>query len=97
MEAAFEDADIVYPKSWGSLERARNPEKSLALAASYKSWICDERKMKLAKPHARYMHCLPADRNEEVTDGVIDGLQSIVYRQAENRLHTAKAIMALCM
>jgi N-acetylornithine carbamoyltransferase len=53
--------------------------------------------MRLAKPGSIYMHCLPADRGYEVTDEVIDGPQSVVYDEAENRLHTAKAIMALTM
>jgi ornithine carbamoyltransferase len=53
--------------------------------------------MKLAKREALYMHPLPADRGNEVTDEVIDGPQSVVYDEAENRLHTAKAIMALTM
>ena len=51
----------------------------------------------LAKPNALYMHCLPADRNIEVTDGVIDGPNSVVYDEAENRLHAQKAVMALTM
>jgi len=53
--------------------------------------------MKLAKPDVLYMHPLPADRGNEVTDEVIDGPNSVVYAEAENRLHTAKAIMALTM
>ena len=53
--------------------------------------------MALANPNAIYMHCLPADRNIEVTDGVIDGPQSVVYDEAENRLHIQKALMALTM
>ena len=53
--------------------------------------------MALADGKAVYMHCLPADRGYEVTDAVIDGPQSVVYDEAENRLHTAKAIMALTM
>ena len=51
----------------------------------------------LANEHAIYLHCLPADRNIEVTDGVIDGPQSAVYDEAENRLHVQKAVMALTM
>ena len=53
--------------------------------------------MALAKPDALYMHCLPADRGHEVTDEVIDGPQSVVYPEAENRMHTGKALMALTM
>lgn len=97
MDAAFENADIVYPKSWGIEELFHKPEEALKLAANYKHWICDERRMKLAKKHAVYMHCLPADRGNEVTDEVIDGPQSIVYQEAENRLHTCKSVMTLTM
>jgi len=53
--------------------------------------------MELANKHAIYMHALPADRNKEVTDEVIDGRWSVVFDEAENRLHTAKAVMALTM
>ncbi len=97
MDAAFEDADIVYPKSWGIEELFHKPEEALEIGKKYKNWICDESKMKLAKGEAIYMHCLPADRGNEVTDAVIDGPQSVVYQEAENRLHTCKAIMSLTM
>ena len=97
MDAAFEGADIVYPKSWGIESLFHKPEEALEISKQYKSWICDERRMKLAKKEAVYMHCLPADRNNEVTDAVIDGPQSVVYQEAENRLHTCKAIMAMTM
>jgi ornithine carbamoyltransferase len=110
MDAAFTDADIVYPKSWGVYdlmlarqsaktkdEIADNQRACLAKNAEFKSWICDERRMKMAKSGAIYMHCLPADRGSEVTDAVIDGPQSIVFPEAENRLHTAKAILASTM
>ena len=97
MDAAFEDADIVYPKSWGIESLFHKPEEALEISKQYKSWICDERRMKLAKKEAVYMHCLPADRGNEVTDAVIDGPQSVVYQEAENRLHTCKAIMAMTM
>jgi N-acetylornithine carbamoyltransferase len=59
--------------------------------------ITDERKVALAKPDAIYMHPLPADRNIEVTDGVLDGPNSVVYDEAENRMHVQKAVMALTM
>lgn len=97
MDAAFEGADIVYPKSWGIEELFSQPEEALAISARYKDWIADERRMKLANKQAIYMHCLPADRGYEVTDEVIDGPHSVVYDEAENRLHTGKAIMALTM
>ncbi|HXY52597.1 MAG TPA: ornithine carbamoyltransferase [Terriglobales bacterium] len=98
MEEAFRSADVVIPKSWGCLDTmGTKPEESLRIAKQYTDWICDEHMMKLAAPHALYMHPLPADRGNEVTDAVIDGPQSVVYDEAENRLHTSKAIMALTM
>jgi len=98
MDEAFRDADVVIPKSWGCLDTmGANPAESLRIATQYKHWICDAGRMKLAKPDVLYMHPLPADRGNEVTDEVIDGPNSIVYDEAENRLHTAKSIMALTM
>jgi ornithine carbamoyltransferase len=97
MDAAFEDADIVYPKSWGRLDLFTDEGAALADAARYSDWICDARRMDLAKGDALYMHCLPADRGSEVTDEVIDGPHSVVYDEAENRLHTGKALMAMTM
>jgi len=55
------------------------------------------RKMALAGEHVSYMHALPADRKNEVEDSVIDGVNSIIYDEAENRIHTSKAIMQLTM
>jgi len=97
MDAAFEGADVVYPKSWGRLDLFTDEKAALADAAKYRDWICDARRMSLARGDALYMHCLPADRGTEVTDEVIDGPRSVVYDEAENRLHTGKAIMALTM
>ncbi|KAA3612318.1 MAG: ornithine carbamoyltransferase [Calditrichaeota bacterium] len=97
MDAAFEDADIVYPKSWGIESLFHKPEEALEISKKYKDWICDERRMGLAKKDSIYMHCLPADRGNEVTDAVIDGPHSVIYQEAENRLHTCKALMALTM
>ncbi len=97
MEAAFKDADIIYAKSWGPLLTTADKVEGKKLQDSYKHWITDERKMALAQPDAIYMHPLPADRNIEVTDGVIDGPNSVVYDEAENRLHAQKAVMALTM
>ncbi|MDZ7269449.1 MAG: ornithine carbamoyltransferase [candidate division KSB1 bacterium] len=97
MDAACEQADIIYAKSWGIESLFHEPQRALEISKKYRDWICDERRMKLAKPNAIYMHCLPADRGNEVTDAVLDGPQSVIYQEAENRLHTAKAIMALTM
>lgn len=97
MEEAFAGADVVYPKSWGSLQAFSDEAAGLAHARQFESWICDGAKLKLAEPGALYMHCLPADRGNEVTDEVIDGPQSVVYPEAENRMHTGKALMALTM
>jgi N-acetylornithine carbamoyltransferase len=97
MEEAFADADIVYPKSWGPEALFSNPGEAMKVAGQYRHWICDEAMMARAKQRAIYMHCLPADRGSEVTDAVIDGPQSRVYPEAENRMHTAKALMALTM
>ncbi|MBO8166325.1 MAG: ornithine carbamoyltransferase [Kosmotoga sp.] len=97
MNAAFEDADIVIPKSWGGFFVSDNPEEIMAETRKHKDWICTPERMKLAKKHAIYMHALPADRGREVVDEVIDGPQSVVIDEAENRLHTAKAVMALTM
>jgi ornithine carbamoyltransferase len=97
MEEGFKDADIVYAKSWGPLLTTADKAEGKQLQDSFKSWITDERKMALAKADAIYMHPLPADRNIEVTDAVIDGPNSVVYDEAENRLHAQKAVMALTM
>jgi ornithine carbamoyltransferase len=97
MAKAFKDADVVYAKSWGPLLTTEDKDQGKKIQDTYKSWITDEAKMKAARPDALYMHPLPADRNIEVTDAVIDGPNSVVYDEAENRLHAQKAVMALTM
>ncbi|MDX1600375.1 MAG: ornithine carbamoyltransferase [Anaerolineales bacterium] len=97
MEEGFEDADIVYAKSWGPLLTTQDQEEGKQIQDQYEDWITDTQKMRLAKSDAVYMHPLPADRNIEVTDEVIDGPQSVVFDEAENRLHVQKAVMALTM
>ena len=96
-DAGFKDADIVYPKSWGALLTTADNAESAKIGKQYTDWITDDRRMALARPEAIYMHCLPADRNIEVSDSVIDGPNSVVYDEAENRLHVQKAVMALTM
>jgi ornithine carbamoyltransferase len=90
-------ADVVYAKSWGALLTTTDEEEGARIIDQYKDWITDERRMALAKHDAIYMHPLPADREVEVANAVIDGPQSAVYDQAENRLHGQKAVMALTM
>lgn len=97
MSEAFKDADIVYAKSWGPLLTTQDGDEGKRIQNQYEHWITDEDKMALAKDDAIYMHPLPADRNIEVTDAVIDGPNSVVYDEAENRLHAQKAVMALTM
>ncbi|MGZ9159479.1 MAG: ornithine carbamoyltransferase [Nitrospira sp.] len=97
MDEAFRDADVVYPKSWGPLLTTTGKEDGKALIDKYRSWITDQRRMDLTAEDSIYMHCLPADRGLEVTDEVIDGPHSVVYDEAENRLHVQKAVMALTM
>jgi ornithine carbamoyltransferase len=97
MEKAFKDADIIYAKSWGAMVHTPDAEQGARIIQKYAHWITDESKMALAKPDAIYMHPLPADRNIEVTDAVIDGPQSVVFDEAENRMHAQKAVMALTM
>lgn len=96
-EAGMRNADVIYAKSWGPLLTAKDDAQGAKMAARYKDWITDERRMKLARSDAIFMHPLPADRNIEVTDAVIDGPHSVVYDEAENRLHVQKAAMALTM
>jgi N-acetylornithine carbamoyltransferase len=97
MDEGIMGADIVYAKSWGPLLTTSDPAEGKRIQDSYKSWIMDQRRMQLAKEDAIYMHPLPADRNTEITDEVIDGPHSVVYDEAENRLHAQKAVMALSM
>lgn len=89
--------DVVYAKSWGALLTTSDEQEGTAVIDRYADWITDDRRMALAGEDAVYMHPLPADRNIEVTDSVIEGPRSIVYDQAENRLHGQKAVMALTM
>jgi len=93
-DEAFDGAEVVYAKSWGSSNFYGAPEKDIAGRAQYRSkWIVDEGKMAQTNS-AIFMHCLPARRNVIVTDGVIDSPSSVVIDEAENRLHVQKAILA---
>ena len=96
-EAGMAGADVVYAKAWGSMLTTTDLEESAEISKKYDDWIVDARRMEMAGEDAIYMHPLPADRNIEVADEVIDGRWSRVYDQAENRLHVQKAVMALTM
>jgi ornithine carbamoyltransferase len=85
---AVEGADIVYTDVWVSM----GGEDSAERRAAFEPFQVDEAVMALA-PNAHFLHCLPARRGEEVTAPVIDGARSAVWRQAENRMHTARGAM----
>jgi len=97
MREGFEDADVVYAKSWGPLLTTADPDEGKRIQDQYQDWITDAEKMQAAKPDAIYMHPLPADRDVEVTSEVMDGPNSVVFDQAENRMHAQKGVMALTM
>ena len=93
---ASKGADVIYAKSWGSF--LMKPEEDQEYRKQFKDdWCISKKHFDLANKQAIFMHCLPADRNFEVTDEIIDGPMSVVYDEAENRLHTEKAILALSM
>jgi ornithine carbamoyltransferase len=91
---AVEAADAVYTDAWASMGQENEKEKRAEIFAPYQ---VNKELMAKAKKDALFMHCLPAHRGEEVTDDVIDSSQSIVYDQAENRLHIQKAILLLLL
>ena len=90
---AVADADCVVADVWMSIHEEGEGTKHNLL----KPYQVDERLMSTARSDAVFMHCLPAHRGEEVTAGVIDGPQSVVFDEAENRLHVQKAILAWCL
>jgi ornithine carbamoyltransferase len=91
---AIENADIIYTDVWASMgQEAEQQEREIA----FKNFQVNEALVKYAKQDYLFMHCLPAHRGEEVSEGVIDGSHSIIFDQAENRLHAHKAIMAATM
>jgi ornithine carbamoyltransferase len=93
-QEAVKDADIVYTDVWASMgfeEEQKIREQAFA------AYQVDEELMKGAKPDYMFLHCLPAHRGEEVSAGVIDGPNSLIFDQAENRLHAQKALMVALM
>ena len=100
MDEAFKGADVVYPKAWTVQptddDGLMDPQKATGIFEANKHWITTQEKMNLTND-AYYMHCLPADRDMEVTEDVIDGPNSIIIEEAANRLHGQKGMMALIM
>lgn len=91
IEPAIEGAHAVYTDTWASMGQEA---ESAQRARDFAEFQVNEEVMELARPGARFMHCLPAHRGQEVSVDVIDSPVSVVYQQAENRLHAQKAILA---
>jgi ornithine carbamoyltransferase len=92
-EAAVKGADCVVTDTWVSMGDKNGARRHNLL----KRYQVNARLLAKAKSDALFMHCLPAHRGEEVTDAVIDGPQSVVFDEAENRLHAQKGILAWCL
>ncbi len=92
--AAVAGADAVYTDAWASMGQEHEAEQRAGIFAPYR---VDGELMAEAAPHAVFMHCLPAHRGEEVTDEVIDSDNSVIFDQAENRLHVQKSILYLLL
>ncbi len=90
--AAVRGADVVYTDVWTSMGQEAESQKRVAVFRPYQ---LNTALLRLAKPDAIVLHCLPAHRGEEITDEIIDGPQSAIFDQAENRLHVQKAVLEL--
>ncbi len=104
MDEAFHFAHVVIPVSWGGftwfdkfVDDHEHHQQLKAHNDKHQDWICNLQRINLADPHVKYMHPLPVEPGYEVTEEVINSPATVVFDQLENRLHTAKAIMALAM
>jgi ornithine carbamoyltransferase len=93
-QAAVAGVDAVYTDAWASMGQEHEAEKRATIFPPYQM---NEELVAGAAPHAVFMHCLPAHRGEEITDSVMDSERSIVFEQAENRMHVQKAILYLLL
>ena len=89
---AVDGAEVVYARSWWSADDYENPTLAASRRARHTDWKVDAALLKRGD-HAHLMHAMPVRRNLEVTDEVLDGPESLVYQQAENRLHSQKALL----
>ena len=87
---ACKDADVLYTDTWVSMGDSTPVEEAIELFHDYQ---INDRLVSISKPDVIVMHCLPAHRGQEITPEVIDGPHSVIYDEAENRLHAQKAIM----
>jgi len=94
IDEAVKDADVVETDVWASMGQEEEADKR---RRDFSGWMIDDRVMSMAKKDAIFMHCLPAHRGEEVSAGVIDSPRSVIYDEAENRLHVQRAIMVTLM
>jgi len=90
VDEACRDADVLYTDVWASMGQEAEAEKR---TRTFQGYRLDQRVVELAAPDCIVMHCLPAHRGQEISDEVIDGPHSVVWDQAENRLHTQKALL----
>jgi ornithine carbamoyltransferase len=90
-DVALDGADVVYTDGW--LSMGDSPDQLAARQAAFAPYCVDDAAMAKAKSRAIFMHCLPAHRGQEVAASVIDGPHSVVFDQAENRMHTEQALL----
>lgn len=93
-QKAAKDADVLYTDVWASMGQEKEHKKRVK---AFKGYQINKKLLNVAKPDALIMHCLPAHRGEEIAEDVLEGKNSVIFDQAENRLHTQKAVMVRLM